>query len=63
MAIVVFAGVAVASILIPMFLNPQNNYPNTIQLTMIIIVSVASIWNTYSYCISTYILWSHLFQC
>ena len=39
-AIVVFAGVAVASILIPMFLNPQNNYPNTIQLTMIIIVSV-----------------------
>ena len=39
-AVIVFAGVAVASILIPMLLNPQNNYPNTIQFSMIILIGV-----------------------
>ena len=39
-AMVVLGGVASASFMIPMFLKPQDNYPNTIRLTMIILVSV-----------------------
>ena len=39
-AMAVLAGVAVASILILRFSKSPDNYPNTIQLTMIIIVSV-----------------------
>ena len=41
-AVVVFAGAALATILIPfvVVLSSQDTYPNTIQLTMIILVSV-----------------------
>jgi hypothetical protein len=42
-AMLVLGGVAAASIMIPVFLKPQDlivTYPNTIQLTMIVLVSV-----------------------